>query len=130
MQGLVAGEIARETAARCNINLQLTSLHKARELFVRSRRATRGAIILIDPWTLLISEHKDLVRQILKRRGEVPVLSIVCYDRDSETTQRRPELDALVMSVLNEDYTRIAENPQELSRVLDEACKLLSRSGL
>jgi FxsC-like protein len=129
MQGPTAGEIAREAMRRCNLNLRLTSLHKARELFVRSRKANTGAIILVDPWTLLISEHKDLLREILKRRQEVPILTIVCYDRDNETVQRRTELDALVLSLVTQDYAMVAEEPEALAPLIDGACGVLSRSG-
>jgi hypothetical protein len=124
-----AGEIAREAAGRSKLNLRPTSLTTARDLFVRSRRANTGAIILVDPWTLLISEHKNLLRELLQRRVDLPILGIACYDRDHETVERRAELDALVLSLVNQDYFWIAENSQDLSRLLDEACDVLSRSG-
>ena len=129
MQGKSAGEIARETARRLGTNFRLTSLHKAHELFIHSRRPVGGGIVLVDPWTLLISEHKQFLKELLKRAKDVPLFWIVCYDHDGETSQRLLELDALVRSFAGEaglSEPLVADSPEVLDQILDEKCARLT----
>jgi cellulose biosynthesis protein BcsQ len=130
MQGKSAGEIAREAARRTGANLLLTSLHKAGEMYIRNRSPRGGVIMLVDPWSLLISDHKEFLRKAMKSGKEVPVFSIICFDADGDTKQRRLELDSVTMSLRTDPLSpspAVANNPEELNHMIDDACRQLTQ---